>query len=69
MMEFTSDQQNLMTDDDSDPWIAHSIFDFHYFCCPECDDKSQNKQDFVNHVSIYHSGVSIYLFSPVFREQ
>ena len=47
---------------DSNPWIASSIFDFSYFCCPECDWKETNthfgKQDFVNHASVYHTLVS-----------
>ena len=42
------------------PWLASSIYDFYYFCCPECDDKSKSKQDFINHVSI-HAGVSLEL--------
>ena len=43
---------------DYNPWAATSIFDFMFFCCPECDCKSQNKQDFVNHTVNYHSWVS-----------
>ena len=45
-------------DDENDPWIAISIFDFYFFCCPECDEKTKDKQKFVNHVSTYHSAVS-----------
>ena len=41
----------------SNPWIALSIYEFQYFCCPECDEKSKDKQDFVNHIS-YHTEVS-----------
>merc|ERR1712105_174039 len=37
-------------------WLASSIFDFCYFCCPECDEKSKDKQEFVNHASAYHKG-------------
>ena len=33
--------------DNINPWIASSIFEFYYFCCPECDEKSKDKQDFV----------------------
>jgi len=40
---------------DYNPWAATSIFDFMFFCCPECDCKSPNKQDFVNHTVNYHS--------------
>ena len=39
-------------------WLATSIFDFYYFCCPECNEKSQDKQEFINHASTYHAGVS-----------
>ena len=41
--------------EDCNPWAATSILDFSYFCCPECDSKSQNKQDFVDHTVNYHS--------------
>ena len=41
------------------PWEVTSIYDFYYFCCPECDCKSQNKQDFVNHASNIHPWVSL----------
>ena len=40
------------------PWLASSIYEFQYFCCPQCDEKSQDKQDFVNHASTYHFWVS-----------
>ena len=39
-------------------WLASSIYDFYHFCCPECDVKTQDKQEFVNHASSYHKGVS-----------
>ena len=41
---------------DENPWSASSIFDFTYFCCPECDDKSKSKQDFVIHAFLNHEG-------------
>ena len=44
-------------------WLATSIFDFCYFCCPECDEKSKDKQEFVNHASAYHKGVSLKKFT------
>ena len=47
----------------SDPWEVASIYDFYYSCCPECDSKSQNKQEFVNHASNIHPWVSLKLFS------
>ena len=41
------------------PWNAHSIFEFSYFCCPECDSKLPVKQDFIDHASINHPWVSL----------
>ena len=43
---------------DYNPWEAASIYEFRYFCCPECDCKSHNKQEFVDHTFNYHSWVS-----------
>ena len=33
----------------ANPWSCQSLFDYLYFCCPECNQKWQIKQDFVNH--------------------
>ena len=43
------------------PWQVSSIYDFYYFCCPICDGKSQDKQEFVNHAYKDHSNSVIYL--------
>ena len=46
------------------PWDVSSIFEFNYFCCPECDFKVQSdehtetKQEFVDHASSNHPWVS-----------
>ena len=56
MMEGKLDQHNVEQNDN--PWKVSSIFDFHYFCCPECNNKSKSKQDFIGHASNYHTGVS-----------
>ena len=53
--------QNV-NDNMKNPWIVSSMFDFCYFCCPECDDKSQSKEDFVHHASDHHDGVSLNYF-------
>ena len=36
------------------PWSVQSIYDFSYFCCPECDSKWQFKQDFIDHAFNTH---------------
>lgn len=43
---------------EGNPWDVSSIYDFNYYCCPECDSKSQTKQDFINHASNNHPWVS-----------
>ena len=52
------DQCLLSIVKDDNPWDVSSLYDFNYYCCPECDSKSQNKQDFINHASNNHPWVS-----------
>ena len=45
----------MLKNEDHNPWIdVQSIYDFNFFCCPECDCKSGTKQDFVIHASQNH---------------
>ena len=78
--EFLEVKENIETPSDTvtthqyikqeswNPWDVSSIFEFNYFCCPECDFstksdfKKESIQDFVNHASSKHPRVS-------FREQ
>ena len=39
---------------DVNPWAVESIYDYQYFCCPECETKWQVKQDFVSHAIDHH---------------
>ena len=43
----------------NNPWAVTSIYDFNYFCCPECDHKTQDKQQFVVHAAFFHARVSL----------
>ena len=49
------------------PWNVFSLFEFSYFCCPECnfkirsDNIEQSAQDFVNHASHNHPWAVPYL--------
>ena len=46
------------------PWAVSSIFEFNYFCCPECDFstrsdfKTESIQEFINHAISHHPWVS-----------
>ena len=48
-------------------YISNSIYDFSYFCCPECDGKWQFKQDFVDHISSFHTWVSKFGAQKIFE--
>ena len=36
------------------PWNVPNIQEFQFFCCPECDSKVKNSQDFINHALLLH---------------
>ena len=36
------------------PWSVSEISAFSYFCCPECDYKSQSENTFVEHAAQNH---------------
>ena len=38
----------------SSPWDVTSLYNFQFFCCPDCIFKVAEKQDFVNHAFKYH---------------
>ena len=43
---------------DENPWLVDSLMEFQYFCCPECDDKLKEKQEFIDHACAKHPKVS-----------
>ena len=62
-MYYVTSEQNIKQEH-WNPWDVSSIFEFNYFCCPECDFKirsdfnTETKQQFVNHASSNHPLVS-----------
>ena len=36
------------------PWDVHKLEEFLYFCCPECDEKNQSKDLFIQHALDEH---------------
>lgn len=48
MMEIKADL------DSTNPWAVESLEEFLYFCCPECNDKSQTKEIFISHAWSNH---------------
>ena len=43
------------------PWNVESLEDFLYYCCPECDEKNQSRNDFLCHALEYHPISNNYL--------
>ena len=44
-----------MNDDtEINPWDVYNVEEFLYFCCPECDEKNQSKDMFINHALSQH---------------
>ena len=48
------------TNKEKNPWAVASIYDFNYFCCPDCDHRTQDKQQFVVHAAFFHARVSLF---------
>ena len=36
------------------PWIVGRLEEFLYFCCPECDERNQSKELFLQHALTHH---------------
>ena len=57
--ELSNEVYNVFDDvvKQENPWDITSIFDLAYFCCPECDLRIQDKQEFVTHAATCHPWV------------
>ena len=62
-MFYVTSEQNIKQER-WNPWDISSIFEFNYFCCPECDFstrsdfKTESIQEFINHALSHHPWVS-----------
>ena len=43
-----------MQDETMNPWMVNNINDFLHYCCPECEEKCNSKETFVNHAKDKH---------------
>ena len=57
-MHFEDGQKNFVR---ANPWIVKNLEEFLYYCCPECNDKNQSKDNFINHVLTFHPMAKEYL--------
>ena len=40
--------------DELNPWAVGNIEEFHYYCCPECDERNHSKECFIQHALEKH---------------
>ena len=52
----------MFTKTEGNPWMVDKLEEFLYFCCPECDEKSQMKDSFLQHALFTHPNVSPFKF-------
>ena len=45
---------NMEIEEKFNPWNVTSIEDFLFYCCPECDNKTVTKSDFIQHAKCNH---------------
>jgi hypothetical protein len=54
-MELSDDE--MIEDEKHNPWSVTNLDEFLYYCCPECDNRTQSKELFINHAYLNHSRV------------
>ena len=46
---------------EENPWLVNELEDFLYFCCPECEERHQSKEIFLEHAFNQHPKAKDYL--------
>ena len=59
---YSNPKMELLTKTEGNPWMVDKLEEFLYFCCPECDEKSQMKDSFLQHALFTHPNVSPFQF-------
>ena len=54
--------------DSNDQWCVSSIDEFLLYCCPDCNLKEKNKEDFVKHALSQHPMSANYLGQILIKE-
>ena len=44
------------------PWNVNKLEDFLHYCCPECEEKNQSRNEFIQHAQNQHPESIAYLF-------
>ena len=51
------------------PWIVESLEDFLYYCCPECNDQNQSRDNFIQHALSKHPNAKNYLVPFIVKNE
>ena len=49
---------------DQNPWIVENIEAFNFYCCPECDFQSKDRDYFKRHAMESHKRSKIFFIMP-----
>jgi hypothetical protein len=49
-----SDKEDISS---NNPWAVDTIEEFHFYCCPECDERYHSAKQFKEHASYKHPKV------------
>ena len=49
-----SQDLNIKYDSTENPWSVGNLDYFLYYCCPECDERDNSKEDFLKHAIYQH---------------
>ena len=51
----------METKQSPNPWLVTHLEEFLYYCCPECNNRNQSKDQFLEHALIEHPHAQEYL--------
>ena len=51
------------------PWSVENLEEFLYFCCPECDDRNQSRNTFLEHALHQHPTSKEYLLKFIVKNE
>ena len=58
-----------MPSNNQSPWIVESLEDFLHYCCPECNDRNQSRDSFIQHALSNHPNAENYLAQFIVKNE
>ena len=58
-----------MDDNEISPWCVSNLDEFLYYCCPECEEKNESKDEFLKHALGEHPESQKYLLKFTIKEE